>query len=209
MRKMIVWISVALILILLLQFPVWRSEEEFLPGSILAGESMMLPESLEYPGGEDLQLRLARWYNLNLCSDLPDAGFRDAYPVLLQSDTGCMGYLVLANGRLTYPFFQEQSTAEIGFVHDSLSSYPISTRGERTVLWWCGNSDSPESVLELFGLMPGDCVMLYILDRELTYIVLPEGEKQDDASRLELVFPLEDGETAVIYCKCLESAFYP
>lgn len=208
MRKLLVLVSVVSILVALVQLPRLRSCEDPLADVILAGEMTVLPAVLEYPGGVDLQLRLAQWYNLNLRSDEPEPGFRDAYPELLRAVGGGLGYIVLGNGMLTYPVFHEQTVEGTGFVHDSYSSFPVNGSNECTVLWFSVDADNQETFRERFALMPGDCLKLYILDQEFTYTVLEEADVKECASVLKLIFPLTDGQNLTICCQCMKSDTY-
>ena len=171
--------------------------------AVTAGAAAVRAEELTYPGGTGLQVRLARWYNLNLAEGQPEVRYQDAYPTLLRSDGGCMGYVVLGDGDLTYPLLHDGTDGLYCFAHDSGTAIPVSHRGERTVLRWQGTAGGESTAGEAFSLKPGSYVTLFLLDRKLTYAVTDSGT-DDGASCLELVFPLERGNVEVIVCKCIQ-----
>jgi len=203
MRKKLMGLFAVLILTGAMVWTMQVPEREVDDFEVFSGACVALPGRLTYPGGTGLQIRLARWYNLNLSAEQPEKGFRDAYVSLLRAEEGYIGYVVLGAGGLAYPFRHEGVDGE-GFCHDSGSAFPVSHRGERTVLRWQGGAASREIIMDMFSLEPGSFVTIHILDRDFTYMVADGQEDQDSASCLELVFCQENGDETVVTCKCIQ-----
>lgn len=107
----------------------------------------------------ELQRDLARWYNVNLRSEMPEPGFEGAYSSILYYDGGIMGYAEFPAQNRILPIFHDG--AEAGLVHDSRSSFPIGGSGNQTVL----------RCMESIQLSPEEQIVIHILGERLTYQV--------------------------------------
>lgn len=133
---------------------------------------------------------LARWYNLALRAEKPDAGFLSAYLQILDFRAGKMGYLEFPGLALTQPIIHEtgneQASGEI--VHQFGTSLPVGGRGNCPVLR-CGGDGKIVAV--------GDEFYIHILDSVLTYQVAETGSKMPQNRKGEdlcvLWFSSEDG----------------
>lgn len=127
--------------------------------------SELEPETLE------LQMNLARWYNLNLTSRHPEENFKASYPAILDLSGHAMGTVEIPDIEIQVPIYHgvEQSAAQIGFGHLPDSAFPIGGVGNHSVL--IGNME--KDLLPVFGFLSiGDTFRIRILKEVLTYSVV-------------------------------------
>lgn len=129
--------------------------------TISALEESWAGETAEY---RSLQKDLARWYNVNLTSENPEADYEAAYDRILYYEGGVMGYAEIPSLGLAVPVFH--GNVEGGFSHDPSSAFAVGSRGNHTVLRWDGE----------INLAEGERVILWMLGEPLVYVFGQEGE---------------------------------
>lgn len=120
-------------------------------------------------GFDPLQWNLARWYNLNLHTENPDPGFREAYRDILAMDGDVMGYAEFPAREITLPICHDG--ADHGLVHSAQSDLPIGGMGNHTVL----------ICREPLRLQQGEEIVICILGQRLRYRM---GEGSEDVVTL-------------------------
>lgn len=114
-----------------------------------------------------LQRNLAQWYNLNLISAQPEAGYADAYDTILDLAGHAMGYIEIPAMDICLPIYHgvgEEALAN-GVGHLSQSAFPIGGTGNHTVLVGGDGLGGLEKLTE------GDVFHISILGERITYSV--------------------------------------
>lgn len=127
------------------------------PGNFVPYDVSVSPEQ------QRLQLNLARWYNVNLRSQCPDAEFEACYNSILYFENGLVGYLELVNERQMFPI--SHRIGEGIFYLSPDSAFPVGGTGDCTVL----------CIDQSISLRDGDSFILHILDNTYVYQIGEEG----------------------------------
>lgn len=128
------------------------------------GVEAVAVEPVRLDENSSLQRDLARWYNVNLMSDGPEAGFQQAYSGILWYEGGVMGYIEIPSQGRILPILHDGGSG--GFIHDARTAFPIGGRGNHSVLT-CDTS---------LALTEGEEILIRILGETLHYTVGQQGE---------------------------------
>lgn len=136
-----------------------------------------VPEILKQQGYDDLQWKLASWYNLNLKSDWQEPGFQNAYGDILNLHEHAMGYITVPSKGFALPICHGVGEGNCAG-HIPTTAFPIGGMGTHSAL--TGN----------FPLDPGDCFYVHILGQVRPYRVSEAVTIPDEG----LAFPVQENE---------------
>lgn len=204
MKKLLFILAASVFLGAVLFIPAQGQRAENFREIAVAGNMEAANLQVRYAGGTAFQRRLAGWYNLNLSSQNPDAGFREAYLSVLSSEDGVMGYILLPEGKLAFPILHEgEEHKAYCFFHQSASAFPLGRPEERTVLLWQTAEAEPDELVDFLGLYPGSRFEILMLDCKIPYEVQSVSTDAAEDSACCLVFLDEDGSRVVVSCRCI------